>query len=52
LDDLLAAEKQRDDGVTQNTKDKETRVWKGWSDYASSIGFSEDIWLSSLLPEQ
>jgi len=52
LDDLLAAEKQRDDGITQNMKDKETRVWKWWSDYARSIGFSEDIWLSSLLPEQ
>jgi len=27
LDDLLAAEMQRDEGVTKNTKDKEARVW-------------------------
>jgi len=27
-------------------------VWRRWSEYASSVGFSQDIWLTSLLPEQ
>jgi len=52
LDDLLAAEVQQDEGVTQNTKDKECRVWRRWRTYADAIGFSQDIWLSSLTPEQ
>jgi hypothetical protein len=47
LDDLLAAEMQRDEGVTQNTKDKESRVWRRWNEYAKSIGFQHDIWLTS-----
>jgi len=52
MDDLLAAEMQRNEGVTQNTKDKESRVWRRWSEYATSVGFCQDIWLTSLLPEQ
>jgi hypothetical protein len=52
LDDLLAAEMQRDEGVTKNTKDKECRVWRRWLTYADAIGFSHDIWLSNLFPEQ
>jgi hypothetical protein len=43
---------QRDQGVTKNTKDKEDRVWRRWVDYSKSIGFSHDIWLESLQPEQ
>jgi len=49
LDDLLAAEMQRDEGVTQNTRDKECRVWKRWCEYATSIELSNNIWLSDLL---
>jgi len=52
LDDLLDAEMQRDEGVTKNTKDKECRVWRRWSEYSHSIGFSHDVWLSDLRPEQ
>ncbi len=51
MDDLLAAEVQRDDGVTKNTRDKETRVWKRWVEYTKLIEFDHDIWLESLLPE-
>jgi hypothetical protein len=52
LDDLLDAEMLRDEGITQNTKDKECRVWRRWTEYSKSIGFSHDIWLSILLPNQ
>ena len=52
LDDLLAAQMQRDEGVTQNTKDKECRAWKEWLTYANSISLSHDIWLKSLTSEQ
>jgi len=52
LDDLLAAQMQRDEGVTQNTKDKECRAWKQWLTYANSISLSHDIWLTSLTSEQ
>ena len=51
LDDLLDAE-MRDEGVTKNTKDKESRVWRRWTENANSIGSSHDIWLSRLLPNQ
>jgi hypothetical protein len=51
LDDLLAAEMQRDEGVTKNTKDKEARVWRGWVEYSKSIGFSHDVWLSNMQRE-
>jgi hypothetical protein len=52
LDDLLDAEMLRNEGITQNTKDKECRVWRRWTEYSKSIGFSHDIWLSILLPNQ
>jgi hypothetical protein len=48
---MLAAEMQRNEGVTQNMKDKEGRVYKRWIAYANAIGFSRDIWLSSLSAE-
>ena len=51
LDDLLAAEMQRDEGVTKNTKDKEARVWRRWVEYSKSIGFSHDVWLSNMQRE-
>jgi hypothetical protein len=43
---------QRNEGVTQNTREKESRVLKRWTEYANSVGFSQNIWLASLLPEQ
>jgi hypothetical protein len=43
MGDLLAASVQREDGVTQNTKDEEHRVWKRWSAYAVAISFIQDI---------
>jgi len=48
---MLAAEMQRDEGVTKNTKDKECRVHKRWIAYTDAIGFARDVWLSSLSPE-
>jgi hypothetical protein len=51
LDDLLAAEVQRDNGVTKNTRDKEARVWQQWLEYTRLIEFEHDIWLESLSPE-
>jgi len=27
-------------------------VWHQWVDYSHSIGFSHDLWLSNLYPEQ
>jgi hypothetical protein len=51
MGDLLAAAMQREDGVTQNTKDKELRVWKRWAEYTTAIGFSQYVWLTNLLPE-
>jgi hypothetical protein len=52
LGDLLAADMQRDEGITKNTKDKESRAWKRWIEYARCIGFDDDIWLTFLSPEQ
>jgi hypothetical protein len=43
---------QRDEGVTKNTKDKESRAWKRWTEYARCIGFEDDVWLTYLSPEQ
>jgi len=51
LGDLLAAEVQRENGVTKNTRDKEARVWRRWLEYTNIIEFDHDIWLESLLPE-
>jgi hypothetical protein len=51
LGDLLAAEVQRDNGVTKNTRDKEARVWRRWLEYTKLIEFEHDIWLESLSPE-
>jgi hypothetical protein len=51
LGDLLAAEVQRENRVTKNTRDKETRVWRRWVEYTKLIEFEHDIWLESLLPE-
>jgi hypothetical protein len=48
---MLAAEMQRNEGVTQNTKDKESRVWRRWVEYSNSIGFCHDIWLEGLCSE-
>jgi hypothetical protein len=52
LDDLLAAEMQRDEGITQNTRDKESRVWHRWVEYTRSIEICHDVWMSELHPEQ
>lgn len=43
MGDLLAALVQRHGGVAENTKDKEYRVWKRWSKYATAIRFSHDV---------
>jgi hypothetical protein len=50
--DLLAAQLQRDHGITQNTRDKETRVWKRWQEYAKIIGYDHDIWLTYLTVQE
>jgi hypothetical protein len=51
MDDLLAAEIQREIGVTKNTRDKEVRVWRRWVEYARVIDFEQDIWLEHISPE-
>jgi len=48
----LAAEMQRDEGVTQNTREKECRVWRRWVEYTKSIEICHDVWLSELRPDQ
>jgi hypothetical protein len=48
----MAAEMQRDKGVTQDTRDKEGRVYRRWVEYAHSIGLAHDIWLSGFQSEQ
>jgi hypothetical protein len=50
--DLLAAQVQRDNGVMQNTKDKETRAWKRWQEYARIIEYDHDIVLTYLSPQE
>jgi hypothetical protein len=49
---MLAAAVQREDCVTQNTNDKEYRVWKRWNDYAAAIIFAHDLWHQILTQEQ
>jgi hypothetical protein len=49
--DLMAAEVQRENGVTKNTRDKESRVWRRWVDYTKCINFDQDIWLQRLTAE-
>jgi hypothetical protein len=49
--DLLAAQVQRESGVTKGTRDKEHRVWKRWLEYTKCINFEHDIWLTYLTPE-
>jgi hypothetical protein len=51
MGDLLAAEMQRENGVTKNTRDKEVRAWRRWLEYTKIIEFEHDIWLEQLLPE-
>jgi hypothetical protein len=48
MDDLLAAEMQRENGVTKNTRDKEIRVWRRWMEYTKIIDFRHDIWLKHI----
>ncbi len=50
--DLLAAQMQRDNGVTQNTKYKEVRAWKRWQEYARLIDYEHDIWLTYLTVQE
>jgi hypothetical protein len=50
--DLLAAQLQRDNGVTQNTRDKEVRVWRRWQEYTRLINYEHDIWLTYLTPSE
>jgi hypothetical protein len=47
----MAAEMQREGGVTKNTKDKEARVWRRWVDYTKCINFNQDMWLQRLTPD-
>jgi hypothetical protein len=49
--DLLAAEVQRENGVTKNTRDKESRAWKRWIEYTKCINLNHDIWLQHFSPE-
>ena len=51
MGDLLAAEMQRENGITKNTRDKELRVWRRWLEYTKLIEFEQDIWLEHLSPE-
>ena len=48
MDDLVAAENQRADGVAQGTKYKENRVWKRWSEYCRIIDNKHDLFLQDL----
>jgi hypothetical protein len=48
MDDLVAAENQRADGVAQGTKDKENQVWKRWSEYCQIIDNEHDLFLQDL----
>ena len=50
--DIVAAEMQREMGVTKGTKDKEKRAWNRWVEYTKCIGFHDDVWLRQLTPEQ
>jgi len=50
MGDLVAAENQRDEGITKGTKDKETRVWKRWIDYCRIIENDDDIYLQRFAP--
>ncbi len=50
LDDLLAAEDQRSQGVTAGTKGKENRVWYRWTEYCIIICNEHDIFLQHLPP--
>jgi hypothetical protein len=49
--DIMAAEMQREMGVTQGTKDKERRAWNRWCKDTKCIGFQDDVWLTKLTPE-
>jgi len=49
--DIMAAEMQRDHGVTKGTKDKEQRAWRRWTEYKKCINFEQDIWLQRLIPD-
>jgi hypothetical protein len=51
MGDLLAAEMQRENKVTKNTRDKELRVWRRWLEYTRIIDFEHNIWLKNLSPE-
>jgi hypothetical protein len=47
----MAAEMQREMGITKGTKDKEKRAWNHWIEYTKCIGFQDDIWLKLLTPD-
>jgi hypothetical protein len=51
MGDLLAAEMQRENRITKNTRDKELRVWQRWLEYAKLIEIEQDIWLENISPE-
>jgi hypothetical protein len=48
---IVAAEIQREMGITKGTNDKEKRAWSRWVEYTKCIGFHEDVWLRQLTPE-
>jgi hypothetical protein len=47
----MAAEMQREGGITKNTREKESRVWRRWVDYTKCINFESDVWLQKLTAE-
>jgi hypothetical protein len=48
MDDLLAAENQRANGIGKGTKEKEHRVWSRWCEYCKIIEIEQDPFLQDL----
>jgi hypothetical protein len=51
MDDPMAAEDQRADGIGKGTKDKEHRVWIRWCEYCRVLSNEHDLFLQEL-PEK
>jgi hypothetical protein len=51
LDDLAAAENQRQDSVTKGTHNKKERVWRRWKEYCQAIENNHHVNLQSLEPQ-
>jgi len=49
--DIVAAEMQREMGVSKGMREKEQRAWNHWVECTKCIGFENDVWLKSLTPD-